>query len=251
MSEVWYILTAMAGWSRTDGAIRASVVGSAAFEGFCRVFFASYCTLAVEGYDRLPRGPFLLCSNHSSHADSAALMTASGRSFRSFALVGASDYFFQSRPVRWSVSPWMNVIPIERSARPKALANCLDECRRFLEQTTGALILYPEGTRSPDGEMLPFKPGVGFFVSELGVPVVPAYIDGTHSVLPKGCFVPRQGSVNVRFGEALALAAPPHNRGETLRIWRRMVVEQLYQNIRALGRGSHVQGLAARAGQNG
>ncbi len=215
------------------------------------MFFASYCSLVVEGRDHLPHGPFLLCSNHSSHADSAALMTASGRSFRSFALLGASDYFFQSRRIRWLVSPWMNVIPIERSPRPKALVNCLEACRRFLKQTAGALILYPEGTRSRDGEMRSFKPGVGLFVSELRVPVVPAYIEGTHSILPKGRFVPRPGTVTVRFGGALALAAPPHNRGESLRTWRRTVVEQLYQNIWALSRGDSVQELMAGAGRNG
>jgi 1-acyl-sn-glycerol-3-phosphate acyltransferase len=245
------MLTAMANGTRTDGTIRASLAGSAMFEGFCRMFFASYCSLVVEGSHHLPKGPFLLCSNHSSHADSAALMTASGRSFRSFALLGASDYFFQSRRVRWSVAPWMNVIPIERSPRPKALAHCLDACRRFLEQTSGALILYPEGTRSPDGEMRRFKPGVGFFVSELGVPVVPAYLEGTHCILPKGRFVPRPGPVTVRFGAALALAATPRNRGEAQRTWRRTVVEQLTQNIRTLGLRDHVQALVARAGQNG
>jgi 1-acyl-sn-glycerol-3-phosphate acyltransferase len=212
------------------------------------MFFASYCSLAVEGRHHLPHGPFLLCSNHSSHADSAALMTASGHSFRSFALLGASDYFFHSRRIRWSVSPWMNVIPIERTPRPKALADCLDACRRFLEQTAGALILYPEGTRSPDGEMRPFKPGVGFFVSELGVPVVPAYIEGTHNILPKGHFLPRPGSVTVRFGEALALAAVPH-RGELLRSWRRALVEQLSENIRDLSLEHHVQELVAGAGE--
>jgi 1-acyl-sn-glycerol-3-phosphate acyltransferase len=241
----------MASWTSADSAIKASLAGSTAFEGFCRMFFSSYCSLVVEGSHHVPKGPFLLCSNHSSHADSAALMTASGRSFRSFALLGASDYFFQSRRIRWSVSPWMNVIPIERSARPKALTHCLDACRGFLEQTGGALILYPEGTRSPDGEMRPFKPGVGFFVSELRVPVLPAYIDGTRFILPKGRFVPRPGSVTVRFGEALALAAPPHNRGDALRDWRRNVVEQLSQSIRTLSLGEHVQELVARAGQSG
>jgi len=215
------------------------------------MFFASYCSLTVEGSHHLPKGPFLLCSNHSSHADSAALMTASGRSFQSFALLGASDYFFQSRRIRWSVSPWMNVIPIERSPRPKALANSLDACRRFLKQTASALILYPEGTRSPDGEMRPFKPGVGFFVSELGVPVIPAYIEGTHHILPKGRFTPRPGTVTVRFGEALTFAAPPHNRGESLRAWRRTLVEQLSQNIRTLSLGDHIHDLIAHAGQNG
>jgi 1-acyl-sn-glycerol-3-phosphate acyltransferase len=221
------------GGQESDDALKAPAVGSAMFEGFCRMFFASYSSLRVEGRHHLPAGPFLLCSNHSSHADSAALMTASGFRFRRFALLGASDYFFQSRGVRWSVSPWMNVIPIERSPKPKALAECLARCRRFLEQTGGILILYPEGTRSPDGEMRVFKPGAGLFASELGVPVVPAYIEGTRRILPKGRFLPRPGDVTVRFGEAMELQhAPPS--GESLREWRRSVVDRLARNIRAL-----------------
>jgi len=205
------------------------------FESFCRVFFACYCPLTVEGRQYLPQEPFLLCSNHASHVDSAALMTATGRSFRNFALLGASDYFFHSRRVRWSVSPLMNVIPIERRPGPKSLAACLVICRRFLDQTGGGLILYPEGTRSPDGEMRAFKTGAGLFATELGVPLVPAYIEGTHRILPKGQSVPRPGSLMVRFGRALSLALP--RSAESTRDRRRFAVEQLARNIRLLSLG--------------
>jgi 1-acyl-sn-glycerol-3-phosphate acyltransferase len=211
--------------------LRAPVLGSAIFEGFCRFFFTYFSSLVVEGRQHLPEGPFLLCSNHSSHADSAVLMTASGRSFRNFALVGASDYFFHSRRVRWLVSPWMNVIPIERQPGPKSLMACLARCQRFLEQTRGGLILYPEGTRSPDGGMRAFKGGVGLFALELGVPLVPAFIEGTHKILPKGKSLPQAGAVTVRFGEPLSVE---RWRGGSLRELRRRVVEELEESVRAL-----------------
>jgi 1-acyl-sn-glycerol-3-phosphate acyltransferase len=238
----------------SEGAFWASAVGSVCFQSFCRAFFAWYSPLRVEGRQHLPDGPFLLCSNHSSHADSAALMTASGRSFRSFALIGASDYFFQSGRLRWSVAPWMNVIPISRTPGAKSLSACLETCRRFLEQTrfeqTGAgLILYPEGTRSPDGEMRAFKPGAGLFALELGVPVVPAYIEGTHRILPKGTSVPRVGTVTVRFGEAMeparvAMGSLPRER-------RLRVVEQLQQSIRRLSARAEAAELVAGISQKG
>ncbi|MFY9740473.1 MAG: lysophospholipid acyltransferase family protein [Candidatus Sulfotelmatobacter sp.] len=218
---------------KPDQAFWAPPAGAAAFETFCRVFFTCYCPLRVEGRHHLPDGPFLLCSNHASHADSAALMTASGRSFRSFALIGASDYFFQSRSLRWLVSRWMNVIPIDRQPRAKSLAACMDSGRQFLRQSGGALILYPEGSRSPDGEMRPFKPGAGLFALELGVPIVPAYIEGTHRILPKGKSMPRFGPVTVRFGEALAVAHQSRP-GKPLREQRRSVVEKLAKSIRML-----------------
>jgi 1-acyl-sn-glycerol-3-phosphate acyltransferase len=239
----------MTGWYKPNGTQRPPAAGSALFEGFCRVFFTWYCPLVVEGRHHLPNGPFLLCSNHCSHADSAALMTASGRSFRSFALIGASDYFFQSGRLRWSVAPWMNVIPINRTPGSKSLSACLETCRRFLEQTRGGLILYPEGTRSPDGEMRAFKPGAGLFALELGVPVVPAYIEGTHRILPKGTSVPRVGTVTVRFGEALEPARVAS--GSLPRERRQQVVEQLSQRIRMLSAGAEAAELVAGVSQKG
>jgi 1-acyl-sn-glycerol-3-phosphate acyltransferase len=229
----------MGGRDRSDGAFWASAAGSAFFESFCQAFFRWYSPLTVDGRQYLPDGPFLLCSNHSSHADSAALMTASGRSFRSFALIGASDYFFHSRGRRWSVAPWMNVIPIERKPGAKSLSTCLATCRRFLEQNKGILILYPEGTRSPDGQMRAFKPGAGLFAIELGVPVVPARIEGTYQVLPKGRFMPRTGPVTVRFGAPLEPASLGF--GNLPRDRRHHVIEQLEQSIRMLNSGEEVR----------
>jgi 1-acyl-sn-glycerol-3-phosphate acyltransferase len=225
----------MGGRDRSDGAFWASAVGSAFFERFCRAFFRWYCPLKVDGRQHLPDGPFLLCSNHSSHADSAALMTASGRHFRSFALIGASDYFFHSRGRRWSVAPLMNVIPIERKPGAKSLSACLATCRSFLEHNGGILILYPEGTRSPDGQMQTFKPGAGLFAMELGVPVVPARIEGTHRILPKGRFMPRIGPVTVRFGAPLEPATLGF--GNLPRDRRHHVIEHLAQSIRMLSTG--------------
>jgi len=229
---------------------RAPAVGSAMFEGFCRTFFTFYCPLTVEGRHHLPSGPFLLCSNHSSHADSAALMTASGRSFRNFALLGASDYFFYSRSVRWSVSALMNVIPIDRRPGPKSLADCLATCRRFLEQTGGSLILYPEGTRSLDGKMRGFKTGAGLFARELGVPVVPAYIEGTHRILPKGYSVPRSCPLTVRFGGPLEFANVQWS-GESPRDRRRSIVEELSRKIRLLSLGHESQPCVAGVKEKG
>lgn len=240
----------MTGSHKQGGELWAPAVGSAMFEGFCRMFFTCYCPLAVEGRHHLPDKPFLLCSNHTSHADSAALMTASGRSFRSFALLGASDYFFHSRSVRWSVSALMNVIPIDRRPGPKSLGACLATCRRFLEQTGGSLILYPEGTRSPDGKMRTFKTGAGLFASELGVPVVPAYIEGTHRILPKGSSVPRSCPLTVRFGERLAFSTGPWS-GESLRDRRRSAVEKLSRDIRLLSLGDQAHELVAGVQEKG
>lgn len=169
-------------------------------------------------------------------------MTASGRSFRNFALIGASDYFFRSHRLRWTVSPLMNVIPIDREPGAKSLSACLTICRKFIQQTRGSLILYPEGTRSPDGEMRPFKSGAVLFAFELELPVVPAYIEGTHFILPKGRYIPRSGRVTVRFGEPIEFGRP--RPGELPRERRRQAVERLTESIRMLSSRSEVKELA-------
>jgi 1-acyl-sn-glycerol-3-phosphate acyltransferase len=226
----------------------ASASGSLCFERFCRLFFKWYCPLLVEDRHRLPDTPFLLCSNHNSHTDSAVLMTASGRSFRSFALIGSRDYFFRSRHLRWTVSPLMNVIAIDREPGAKSLSACLAACRQFMRETGGSLILYPEGTRSLDGAMRDFKSGAALFAIELGVPVVPAYIEGTHHILPKGRSLPKSGSVLVRFGEPIDLmqvrpCEPPREQ-------RRRAVLQLAQSIRRLSLCHRAPELAEDLEQN-
>lgn len=125
----------------------------------------------------------------------------------------------------------MNVIPIDRRAQAKSLQRCLAMCEDFLQH--GNLILYPEGTRSPNGEIQDFKRGAGMFAVDLGVPVVPALIEGAHRILPKGEFMPRPRSVTVRFGEPIMFELNPADaRGG--RGARRAAVELLEQRIREL-----------------
>lgn len=218
---------------KSPTAVWAPATGSASFELFCRTFFTLYAPLKVEGWHHLPKEPFLLCSNHSSHADSAALMTASRRSFREFALLGASDYFFRSTGRLWLLSKLMNIIPIERRPGPRSLSGCLAECRHFLSKNGQVLILYPEGTRSSDGEMQEFKGGVGWLANELRIPIVPTYVEGTHRILPKGRSVPRPYPVSVRFGEAFSWESV-FSRANSAHEQRRAFAQHLAWQIRRL-----------------
>jgi 1-acyl-sn-glycerol-3-phosphate acyltransferase len=236
----------MTGSGKAEGMFLAPATGSAMFQAFCRGFFFCYCPLTVEGREHLPASPFIICSNHTSHIDSAVLMTASGRPFSTFALLGASDYFFDSKRVRFVVSRFMNVIPIDRQAQAKSLQRSLAMCDDFLQRTHGNLILYPEGTRSSSGDMQSFKKGAGLFAVSLRVPVVPAYIEGAHKILAKGQNVPRLGTVTVRFGEPIRFASnssDPMLRREV----RKAAVELLEQRIRGLSRKPAAGGLAGLA----
>jgi len=233
---------------KTEDVLLAPMTGSAMFEAFCRAFFIFYCRLTVAGRNQLPPSPFIICSNHTSHVDSAVLMTASGLPFSAFALLGASDYFFYPWRARFLVSRFMNVIPIDRQAQHKSVRHSLAMCEEFLQRTHGNLILYPEGTRSMDGEMQTFKSGAGLFAVDLGVPVVPAHIDGAHNILAKGKFMPRPGPVTVRFGEPIVFESDQFDfrwgRGR-----RRAAVELLEQRIRGLKQRPSAGGVARPSGQ--
>jgi 1-acyl-sn-glycerol-3-phosphate acyltransferase len=218
---------------KSEDMFLAPMAGSAVFQAFCRMFFRCYCRLTVAGRDHLPASPFIICSNHTSHIDSAVLMTAAGLPFSAFAMLGASDYFFDSWSTRFLVSRFMNVIPIGRQPQHNSLRRSLAMCGEFLQRTHGNLILYPEGTRSRDGEIQTFKKGAGLFALDLQVPVVPAHIDGAHEILAKGRFMPRPGTVTVRFGEPIMFESNQFDlrRG---RGPRRAAVELLEQRIRDL-----------------
>ena len=175
-----------------------------AFECFARTVFRTYVRLQVGDRHLLPAGSFLLCSNHASHLDGAALMVASGLPFESFRLLAAADYFApQSRAGRLTRA-MLNIVSIDRSSgHGVRLRRTVAECRELVRGEPVRLIAFPEGTRSTTGHLLPFKRGAAFLAVELGLPIVPAYIDGTAEALPKGRWVPRPGRIHVGFGRAI------------------------------------------------
>jgi 1-acyl-sn-glycerol-3-phosphate acyltransferase/long-chain acyl-CoA synthetase len=175
-----------------------------AFEYFARTVFQVYARLEVAPGEPLPSEPFLLCSNHSSHLDSVVLMVAAGRSFDSFRLLAAADYFDPLSATGRVTRVVLNIIPIDRASKHSAkLRHTLLECRELVRTQQVRLIGFPEGTRSTNGELLPFKRGAAFLALALALPVVPAYIDGARRSLPKGSWIPRPTPIRVQFGRAI------------------------------------------------
>jgi 1-acyl-sn-glycerol-3-phosphate acyltransferase len=185
------------------------------FEWLARAAFRWYCHLEVTGRETLPPMPFILCSNHASHMDAIALMAATGQPFTRFGLLAASDYFFSNPIVHHGFSSLVQLIPIERRGGGSGLARTIALCREFLRPGARGLVMFPEGTRSISGEIGPFKRGVAMIASELGVPIVPAYIEGSASLMPKGRPFPFPGRVTVRLGTPV-VTGPGGNSDELL-----------------------------------
>lgn len=188
----------------TEPAVRDARVLRYAFECFARTVFRTYARLEVAARPALPAGSFLLCSNHASHLDGAALMVASGLPFESFRLLAAADYFSPQSSAGRLTRAMLNIVSIDRSSgHAVRLRRTVAECRELVRGETIRLIAFPEGTRSTTGRLLPFKRGAAFLAVELGLPIVPAYIDGAGKVLPKGSWLPRPGRIRVRFGRPI------------------------------------------------
>lgn len=190
-------------------ALRAAVQRVVLFPlhaAFCRPF-----RVQGAGAADMSDGPVLLVANHASHADTVSILRALPPALRRrTAVAAASDYFYSGRLRGALASLVLNSFPFSRAGRVRA---SLERCGMLCDDGWSVLI-YPEGTRSPDGRILPFRTGIGLLAPGLGVPVVPASVSGGHDVLPKGARRPRRAAVTVRFGPALRI--PPHMPPETV-----------------------------------
>ncbi len=200
------------------------------FELYCGAFFKIYCPLKIEGRSKLPDSPYILCSNHNSHMDSALLMLAAGSGFNSFAMTAAKDYFFNNAARRFFLNLFMNLIPIERKFSHESFVEYLAATRIFLSTGKRNLIIYPEGTRSMDGAMGSFKRGPAVVAVELGIPIVPAWIEGSHKCWPKGKVLIRPGGVKVHIGEPVypdetALKESAGSQAAPFGEYKRMIAE--------------------------
>lgn len=167
-----------------------------ALAGFTR----TYLSIEVRGLENVPRaGAFLFVANHCSHLDSLVVRHVLGGMCRVRA-AGAADYFFRGPISRFVSAHLLEITPISRVGQPLyGLGRCLEYLRASPARPE-ALLLFPEGTRSPTGSLQPFKVGVGLLAVESGAPVVPARIDGTHALMPRGKRWPRSGKVHICLG---------------------------------------------------
>ena len=224
------------------------------FQAFSRLVFRLYCPLHVYGQEHLPDRPYILCSNHASHMDVVALMLASGRPFSDFAMVAAQDYFFGNR-LQSAANLLFNLIPLERRATQRQLMAHIEACKRFLDGGGKALIIFPEGTRTRTGEMQPFKRGPAVVSTTLGLPLVPAYIDGTYRAWRKNNWFMRPRHIKVHFGPPVEPIVT--SDAETLFATYRRITEELETRVHKLrerakhGTGTdphEMVGLGGRAG---
>src|SRR5512141_1809995 len=195
----------------------------------------------VEPMPALPEGPLIFASNHESALDIWVVFKVLPRSFR---FVAKQELF------RLPVFGWYmrlgEHIPVDRGSHVHAVQSL----RRAGEAVRAgtSLVVFPEGTRSKDGRILPFKKVPFFVAMEAGVPVVPVAISGSGRVTPKSVIAVVPGTIRVAIGEAV----DPHafRDKEALLAEVRQRVVALHRSIGGLGDGDRAAPPArgARAG---
>jgi 1-acyl-sn-glycerol-3-phosphate acyltransferase len=179
--------------------------------GAVRVYLRLWHSLRIEGLEYLPaQPPFVIVANHASHLDVLVLAAALPRKHRDRIFpIAAGEVFFDT-PMTSSFSALMlNALPMWRK---KCGSHHMQQLRDRLVDEPCAYILFPEGTRSRDGAMAPFKAGLGMLVAETNVPVIPSYLDGCHDAMPPNARFPRRRPIRLSIGPALTFAEANRDR---------------------------------------
>lgn len=156
--------------------------------------------LRVEGAEHLPaEGPFVIAPNHVSYLDAFAVGAALGyRHLEQTHWAGWAGTAF-GNPVTRAFSRLARVVPIDPE---RAGLSSLAFSAAVLDRNRN-LVWFPEGERSPTGDLQQFRPGIGLLLKHFRVPVVPVFIRGTEDAMPRGQTLRRPARVTVAFGSPL------------------------------------------------
>ncbi|HEV8597637.1 MAG TPA: lysophospholipid acyltransferase family protein [Candidatus Dormibacteraeota bacterium] len=189
----------------------------------------------VEGREwvRELERPVIFAANHSSHADTSLILHSLTDSARDRTVVAAAaDYWFKRPLLGNIVSLFLNTFPFSRTGGAQGQLHSSSQ----LLKSGWNLVLFPEGSRSPDGRVQEFKPGVGFLAKETGTPVVPMHIQGAFQVMPRHQNLPLPGPIRVRIGKPMTPGPKEGTREFTAR------VEKAVRTLAANEKQTDIQG---------
>jgi len=173
----------------------------------------------IIGLDRLEQleGPVIFAGNHSSHLDTSLVLASLPVRFRHHAIVAAgADYWFDEHWKAAIAALWLNIIPIERE---KVGRKSADLTASLIEDGWN-LVIFPEGSRSRDGFIAPFRGGAAYLGIRCGVPIVPIHLEGTRRIFGVGARRVSPGPTRVVFGEPILPQPSERTRDLNVRIER-------------------------------
>lgn len=183
---------------------------------------AAGVTVASNGLDRVdPRRSQIVVCNHQSWFDVLALFAAFPTSLR---FVAKEE--LRSVPVFGKAILRCGHIAIDRRNRRSAIESLQRAARRLRERTLH-VVMFAEGTRSPTGELQPFKKGAFVLALETRTPVLPVAVVGSRAVMPKHSYAIRSGEIEVRVGEPIEVGDLTMSDRNALRDRARQAVADL------------------------
>ena len=184
-----------------------------------RLMYRFYFRWHVFNSERVPvTGPVILAANHMSYLDPPLVGSALPRDINYL----ARESLFRYPGMGALLRSW-NSVPVDRDGGGAAgLKAILD---RLLNG--GAIILFPEGTRSPNGKFQPARSGIGLTVIKSSAPVVPVRVFGTYEAWGRGKALPRPRRVAVKYGNPLDFTA----LREEAKTCAKPRLKQIYQEI--------------------
>ncbi|MGA1875361.1 MAG: AMP-binding protein [bacterium] len=198
---------------------------------FNRALIRALFRLQVKGMEYIPdSGQLVITPNHTSYLDAFVVAAALGNSrLRETYWSGWTGVAFQN-PINRLVSRLAQIVPIDPA---QAVLSSLAFGASVLKRQK-SLIWFPEGYRSPTGQLQPFKPGIGLLLDHFSVPVVPVFIHGSFEAMPPGRILPRLRPITIIFGRPID-PDQLKKEGEGVDSPHRMV-KALHDHVSVLGR---------------
>jgi long-chain acyl-CoA synthetase len=178
--------------------------GKAAIGMLQDFFYGEMMGARVVGASNIPHNRnVLVVANHTSHLDMGFVRHALGKYGEDIVSLAAQDYFFDREP--WKKAFFANFSNLQAIDRKGGLRATERRAREVIESGR-TMLIFPEGTRSPDGQIQEFKPLIGHLAMHYGVDILPMYLSGTHESMPKGSRIPTKRGLVARVGPVFSVA---------------------------------------------
>ena len=171
------------------------VVSQRVARWFFRLLFMLFYRLRIYGMENYPvQDGFLICANHQSYLDPIIMGISCPRPFNFL----ARDSLFRFPPLAWFLR-WNDTIPIDRDGSGVA---AIKEMLRRLKRSE-SILMFPEGTRTSDGEMQEIKLGFLAVAKRAKAPLLPVGIEGAFQSWPREGKFPLPGHIDVVIGDVI------------------------------------------------